>query len=142
MNHVEIPARDYAQNHRDTIQGLKGQVAYLSRIKQKVKAQADLVQGETPIEIHERADYILALRDKESSMSDTEAVVAEQIAVLERTPPAVVKRHENIVLQHESKRDFGAVHEFTASFDEVQQVIPCPECGVEVFIPSRYRGMP
>jgi hypothetical protein len=142
MKHIEIPAKNYSQSHAETIQNMRTQVAELSKTGKKIKDHADTIQGETPIEIHGRADFILALRDRQASMADTEASILEQIAVLERTPPAVVKRHENIVLQHESRRDFGAVHEFTASFDEVQQVIPCPECGAEVFIPSRYRGMP
>jgi hypothetical protein len=56
------------------------------------------------------------------------------------TPVPKVKRHENVTLYCTSR--LCAEREFTASFDEVQQLVLCPSCRCEVFIPVEYRGMP
>lgn len=54
------------------------------------------------------------------------------------TPAPQVVRFESILL---CCRGIGG-HLFTASFDEIQRTISCPECLAEVFVPEAYRGMP
>lgn len=33
-------------------------------------------------------------------------------------------------------------HQFLATFDEVQRIIPCPTCGASTEVPVQFRGLP
>ncbi len=56
------------------------------------------------------------------------------------TPPPTVRYYTNIALRCSNR--LCPQPDFTASFPEVQRLLPCPACGGEVVIPEHYRGMP
>ena len=54
------------------------------------------------------------------------------------TAAPVVRRFTDVALIHSP----GCGLTFLASFDEVQRILVCPECGGEATIPPEYRGVP
>ena len=62
------------------------------------------------------------------------------IQATEDAPVPDVKRHKGVVIKHAVET--GETHAFEASFDEVQRILLCPECGREVTIPEDYYGTP
>jgi hypothetical protein len=57
--------------------------------------------------------------------------------VPEGTVAPVVRRFTDVELIHSP----GCGLKFLASFDEVQRILVCPECGGETTIPPEYRGL-
>ena len=115
MKHVEIPVKDYAMNHQQSVADLR------SRADSARRAPKD---EETP------------------SREEAAITMEEQARALEATPVANVRRIERVVIEHITRK--GDIHHFTASFDEVQRILHCPECGAEVHVPDGhgYKGMP
>jgi len=63
--------------------------------------------------------------------------------VEEQVPYKVpVKRHVSIQLECPGATGGADVHQFLATFDEVQRSILCPVCRAPTEVPVQYRGTP
>lgn len=104
---------------------------------------------EAPDYVQNQADSIAALSNElakdqakktEERDPEIESKIAAQIDELSKKPTPTVRYWSTIQLHCSGKRCPSP--DFTASFPEVQRLIPCPACGREVEVPESYRGMP